>query len=283
MQEPLENNEEQFDLNTENELKKIKLSLEHGMDLSKSFTDSDTPPEIEGAFLDYVQQWEDQFAQHKTIVIYDLIGRPEYIPVQDLENDQLAAELNRINDLLQSHDVYLDTLCEVEDRELYRFITEELLVQEMDDIRIPGMRHCFTYEEYHPNHPYDIKNRCVEIIEHTFEKQRSDLAPWGLDDEIEVGGNMIAKEALSRKMINFRDSFSALTVHKREVVSVTVQERSAPGEPLTAQAIYDVQYSGTIEGSAETIEAASRFTFDLVCQYEWWVVNKLAMPGIIAS
>lgn len=34
----------------------------------------------------------------------------------------------------------------------------------MDDIRIPGMRHCFTYEEYHPNHDYDIRKHGDEFI-----------------------------------------------------------------------------------------------------------------------
>lgn len=45
----------------------------------------------------------------------------------------------------------LDFLCDVDDAEAYRFITEELMDEEIDDIRIEGLRHCFIYEEFHPN------------------------------------------------------------------------------------------------------------------------------------
>jgi len=60
MQEPFEENEEELEkIRLENEIKKIKLSLEHGMDLSHSYTDEELPPEVEGAFLDHIKQWEE--------------------------------------------------------------------------------------------------------------------------------------------------------------------------------------------------------------------------------
>src|SRR4051812_9475232 len=73
MQDAPENEEDQIhDQRTENELKKIKLALEHGMDMSQSFTDPDLPPELEGEFLDYMQQWEDQYAQRKRTTVFEM-------------------------------------------------------------------------------------------------------------------------------------------------------------------------------------------------------------------
>ena len=88
-----ENEEEEFDdLESENEFKKLKLALEHGMDLSKPLEESGLPPEIEGQFLDYVQQWEDEMAKGKMILIYDLIGRPEYKLVAEITDENMGEE-----------------------------------------------------------------------------------------------------------------------------------------------------------------------------------------------
>ena len=38
---------------------------------------------------------------------------------------------------------------------MYRFIAEEFLDEEMDNIRIEGMMHGFIYEDFHPSDEYD--------------------------------------------------------------------------------------------------------------------------------
>jgi len=53
---------------------------------------------------------------------------------------------------------------------LYRFITEELFKEELDDIKIEGMTHHYIYEEFHPNHEHDIKNRCKEFLDEFLNK-----------------------------------------------------------------------------------------------------------------
>ena len=54
--------------------------------------------------------------------------------------------------ILNKNSIQLDTICDVEEREIYRFVTEELFSHKMDNMRIPGMMACFIYEEFHPNH-----------------------------------------------------------------------------------------------------------------------------------
>ncbi|MCD6010292.1 MAG: hypothetical protein K0Q79_154 [Flavipsychrobacter sp.] len=222
------------DIHTEIEIKKIKLALEHGMDFSNSYSNPDTPPEVEGQFLDYIQQWEDQFAKHKTISVYDFTGNPSFRPLSEIPDSEIEIDLNRIMDIMQQHSVDLGTLCAVDDKELYRFIIEELFLHEMNDIRIEGMRHCFTYEEFHPNHEYDIKNRCTEIIEHITDKKRSDLIPWGLADNVMCRDTFYTKDELNKKMLNFRDSFRAIALRDFQYTSVTVNNDDGH---LTSQAI----------------------------------------------
>jgi hypothetical protein len=278
MQEPFEKNEgpeEHFDdLRTENEIKKIKLALEHGMDLSNSYSDADLPPEVEGEFLDYMQQWEDQFAQRKMIAIYDFIDKPAFRPLPDIPEAEVGTELNRVLEILQQHSIVLDTLCDVADRELYRFITEELFVLETNDIRIEGMMHCYTYEEFHPNHEYDIKNRCTELINHITDKEKDNTTePWGLADNISIGESSFTKAELNQKIINFRDSFSAFVLHEFEYTTINLNE-----EENVAEALAHIHYTGTIDGSGETMEFEGMCSFHLKCEYEWWTIDKLEMP-----
>ena len=47
---------------------------------------------------------------------------------------------------------------------MYRFITQELLDEEIDDIQIPGMVSHFVYEEFHPNDEDDITDAIEEFL-----------------------------------------------------------------------------------------------------------------------
>lgn len=276
MQELHEENEEKLDIREENEFKKIKLALEHGLDLSSSHTDADLPPEVEGEFLDHIQQWEEQFAQRKTISVYDRAERPAFRPVAEIADEEIGQELDRIMDILSEHSISLGTLCDVEDRELYRFVTEQLFMQEINDIRIPGMMTSFIYEDFCPNHEYDIKNRCTEIMEHITDKRKSDMEPWGLDDEIWLGEKLLSKIELNKKLIDFRDSFSLIEVHKFEYIYITLSD-----DDTAAEVLAEIDYAGNIDGSSETMDFKGDCRFSLKCKYDWWTINRMEFPGIV--
>ncbi|MES2704365.1 MAG: hypothetical protein V4649_17120 [Bacteroidota bacterium] len=275
MAEHTENNEqEQFDQQTENELKKIKLSLEHGMDMPNSNFEK-VAPEIEGQFLDYIQQWEQQYAQERMTTVYDLCGRPEWTPAAQLAEGQLPAALEKLFMIMDEHGVALDVLAEVADEVLYRFITEELFAHETTDIRIPGMRHCFIYEEFHPNHAYDIKNRCAEVIDQITKVDKSDLAPWGLDDIIAFGGRSLTKDEFNTLMVHFRSAFISITVSKLECINASANEEGTEGK-----ASYELSFSAQLEDTHEPMEFNGTCNFWLRCEYEWWLIHKLEFVGL---
>ncbi len=282
MPEPFDNEEdheeEQFDdLEAENEFKKLKLALEHGMDLSKPLSDSGLPPEIEGQFLDYVQQWEDEMAKGKMILIYDLIGKPEFKKEAELDDEAISAELERLMGLLHANSLHLDTISEVADRELYRFITEELFNKETNDIKIEGMMHCYIYEEYHPNHEHDIKSRCRElIIQITDKEDNKEQEPWSLTDTVSCDGKEYTKEELSKKLLLFRDSFSSFTIHELEFTTIHIDEAIT-----LADVIAHIHYSGVIDGSHETIDFEGECRFGLKREEEWWMIDSFEVPGVV--
>lgn len=272
MGEPRNKKQNEFDTKTENELKKIMLSLEHGMDFSKSFASPDMLPETERHFLNYIQNWEDQYAQRKMTTVYEMAGRPTFRLINDVPDGEINATLGELIEHLNKHSIQLDTLCVVSDKELYRFITEELLNVEMADIYIDGMMHCFTYEEFHPNHPYDIKNRCTEFIRHIADK-RGDKAiiPWGLADQITSSGQVYTKEALNERLVRFHGLFSDLTLNEFNYVSVTLDESENE-----AIAIAYVDCSGMTNG--QPVKLAGDCNFYLKREYEWWVIYQFETP-----
>jgi hypothetical protein len=287
MQEPFNNNDEDNfgehdeeyleNLRMENEIKKIKLSLEHGTDLSGQLSEAELPPEIEGKFLDYISQFEAEFAKRKTIFVYDLAGRPEWKPASEIPDSEIAAELERIMDAMHENSISLDTICEVDDRVLYKFITEELFNHETNDIQIPGMTHGFIYEEFHPNHEHDIKNRCTDFLKHVLNKESEWMPRFlSLAKEVSSQTGVITEDEAINKLTLFRDAFSSFTIENFEIATVHINEETDLGEAQGS-----IHFTGTIDGSHETIDFNGGFGFWLIKEYDWWNIYKMNIPGII--
>jgi len=137
-----------------NEKKRQELEEQYGMIFSDE--EMELPPEVEGEWLDYVAEFERQFEEAEQITIREFIGNPVIKPLADIaDEDDLTAELEQLFDLLVENGIFLDFLSDVEENEMYRFITEEFLDEEMDNIRIEGMMHGFIYEDFHPSDEYD--------------------------------------------------------------------------------------------------------------------------------
>jgi hypothetical protein len=149
---------EEEKLKVENEFLKMKLMLEQGAVFGGSESkDVTLPPEIENQFLNNVMAFEKQFEEHKTIKVFDKIGRPQHFkPVAKISDGEIAEAWTKLSDHLNDHGIDLDVCSpNISVRELYRFATEELFEQEMDDIGMPGWTTNFIYDEFHPDPVYD--------------------------------------------------------------------------------------------------------------------------------
>jgi len=152
------------DLQFENDLLKAKLTAEFGMKENKT----ELEPEAENEWLNYIYEWETQFSRNQKIRVYDRIGKPQFKKFSELKPEEVTIELEKITEIMCENNILLDCICEYDDELIYKFITEELFGEEIDDIRINGMNTCFIYEEFHPNHEYDIKDKSEDIIRALF-------------------------------------------------------------------------------------------------------------------
>jgi len=247
-----------------NEEKKKKLTEEHGAYYSSMSTDNELAPEIESLFLDHVMSFENAFQHAKQVQLYDYIGNPPYRKLEELKEDDFADELNRITQIMVDHLVRLTTICDVPELELYRFITEELFFEEIDDMHVPGMFTNFIYEEFHPNHEYDIR-------EHSYDFIRSYL-----DKENDFYKHLLTSEAEKADChIHFRQAFSSF-----ELNSFTIVELNYDTDKAEVQ--FECDFIGKVEGSVDSLHFSGVGILNLLYQWDYWSIDYVKLPKNIS-
>lgn len=150
-----------------NDYKRKELTEKYGGQFDPE-SNPDLPPEVEAQWLDNIDEFESQFEKAGRIGLSDYIGSPAIIPLADIAPIDLETKLDQLLDLLAEHDVFVDFLHDIDDAEAYRFITEKLLNEEVDDIHIPGFQQHFIYEEFHPNDKDDATFWAEEFLDAFF-------------------------------------------------------------------------------------------------------------------
>ncbi len=133
-------------LEVKNEILKMKMMLENGAKFGEGGEKAST--EIENEFLNYIMAFERQAANPKYIKLYDKIRRPvHFIPVAEVADEEIEEEWEALSDFMRNYGVSLDVCSpNVSARELYRFATEELFNGQVNDMNVPGMMSCYTYD-----------------------------------------------------------------------------------------------------------------------------------------
>jgi hypothetical protein len=165
---PANNNAE--DLQNENEFLKMKLMLERGAKFGTCNDPGELSPAIENLFLKNIMAFEEKMDGCKTIRIFDKIGRPSHFkPESEIQDADLSKALENILQYLETNHIVLHVVSpNVPERELYRFIIEELFEEEMNDMGMDGWDTVFIYDEFHPDVKYDntrmALNDCISQI-----------------------------------------------------------------------------------------------------------------------
>ena len=254
------NNDEELEkLRMENELKRMKLDMQFGGDFSKKNNKSNLDPEKDGQFLDYVARYEEQYHNVKQKTVFEFLGNPEYRKSQDIPDIEIKAELKKITELLGKKAIIVDTICKVDDRTLYKFITEELFIHDIDDMQIPGMNTHYIFEEFHPNHEYDIKKHAIDFIK-SFLNKKSDYYE-----------NYLVKEADIAGLNAFRDSFKSFKLKRFKIESLNFTSELATVD-------FTISLIGTIDGTNENNLFSGDGKMNLMNQWDYWCVLSVELP-----
>ncbi len=277
MNENFESSDEEENLKNENEFLKMKLMLEQGAQFGTMQTDSELPAGIENEFLNYIMAYEKQAVERKMIKIFDKIERPNHFkPVNEIPDDEIENAWNNLDEYLRKYSIEL-SVCSpnISDRELYRFTTEELFDHEMDDMNVPGMMSCFTYDEFYPDYKYDNTRHAVEdCIEVILKKKHFDWMPLLKKENLRINDHYPVSEKEYINLINrFKDAYEDIQLQEMNDPVCTIE-----GNSCYVKGNYDVTLTFSSEEIFINGEWMVEYEFDE--DFGFWEIANVQVEGI---
>lgn len=255
-----------------NESKKRELEEKYGADFSTS--ESKASPEIESQFLQHIEEFEQQYQNAGRVTVRQFVGDPVFKKPEEIPGDQLETELTTVLEHLAQHNVQIDFLCDVPLGERYRFIIEELLDKETDDIRIEGMQHHFIYEEFHPNDQYDATMFAEDFLHFLLDGNVKFAMNAFCKDELwDAAGGRIVLSVMEKGIREFTGRVMTFIEKSAEDIDCRVD-----GDYATVR--FEVSWDGLMA------ESLKRETFSGVASvrmkrspYTGWDVVQAIVPG----
>lgn len=258
--------EDQF----QKEFDKLKELAENGMELTDELRDlknSDNP--ILNIFADNIIAFENAFKNPDNRPLREILGNPIFPKVDDLVDDKLEDELEKLEDFLDSKGISLHSIYPTESREIYRFITEELLDIADGYIDVPGMSLNFIYEEFYPNHPEDIRCQIEAIVIAISEKEFNEGTCWRRSAILykkELHDEYLFMAEINRHL----EIFDELTDPEIEFIEVEMHDGAAK-----AQCGFTVTHE-TSNGEKVFITGNAKFEFELL--HDFYVLAAICIP-----
>ena len=277
MNENFESSKEEENLKNENEFLKMKLMLEQGAQFGTMQADSELPAGIENEFLNYIMAYEKQAVERKMIKIFDKIERPNHFkPVNEIPEDEIENAWNNLDEYLRKYSIEL-SVCSpnISDRELYRFTTEELFNHEMNDMNVPGMMSCFTYDEFYPDYKYDNTRHAVEdCIEVILKKKHFDWMPLLKKENLRINDHYPVSEKEYINLINrFKDAYEDIQLQEMNDPVCTIE-----GNSCYVKGNYDVTLTFSSEEIFINGEWMVEYEFDE--DFGFWEIANVQVEGI---
>lgn len=160
------------ELHMENQMLKMDLEQKMGKPIDLNLASEgipELPLAVENLFLKQVSLFENQMRTAKEVSVFELIGKPKIKPLNTLKTPAaIFKELERLQNLLEKHNVVVDFLAEYEPNIIYNFLVDEIMPKMVPDLHVPGFISHFIYEEFHPNHELGISLKIKLFMNHVF-------------------------------------------------------------------------------------------------------------------
>jgi hypothetical protein len=259
------NKKNKEELNTENELLKLKMMAEFG---GNFMGNDEIPPEVENKFLKQITKFHKLQENASLIQVYKFIGEPEYDHVNDLSDKQVRSALRKIVRLLIKHQIVVEVLSEVSEREFYRFITEELFKQEVQNIRMKGWMTQFIYEDFHPNDEYDVKSAAKDITNLIFNKGSMFFEPLFSEEMKDSIGLSMEREDFQHKVEAFWGQYHNVKLADYEITSLLFSNEKSIAT-ITCNVSYKTQTAKGRRYKNEETQAEYIFEKDTIVNGVW--------------
>jgi hypothetical protein len=274
-EEPLSNDPEE-NLRMENELLKLKIRAEFG-GIPGEMGAASLPPEIENAFLKNVLAFERHQGDFKPQLVREILGNPSFEKSNNLTPENFQKEYQRLTELLQDNSIEVDFVKDREDRFKYQFITEELFEHKMESRGLPGMTNHFIYEEFHPDHDYDIRERTNEFLDHWFKREFDNQSMELGHSFVLANGQMLSREEALAKIQTLFDCYTSFKNCKFVIFEVK-HELYEETDSGMGHAEGAVKFEAVLE-NGESVFIEGQFKLYLSYEYGWWSICYFVFPG----
>lgn len=193
-------------LRMQNDFLKMKMMAESGAWFGG---EGGMPADIENQFLKNVMEFEKVNAEGPSRTIYDLLDKPDFEDEKDLDDEKFKAAFSRLNRLLEDHGVDVGFRRERDDRFKYNFITKELFEHQTTFMPVKGMITGFLYEEFHPDHEWDITNLTNHFL-NDFLERKLDVDTYYINEQIiHPEGKLISREDIIKRFFSMYEAIPA--------------------------------------------------------------------------
>jgi len=112
----------------------------------------DEPVDIEddNEFIEDVKKFENKHKQSRLIKVIDVIGQKKIKRFSEIDRKNLKKELLSVLALLEKKNIFVHFRREYDDVVKYRFVTEEILNEDIEFKKRNKNHVNFIYEDYHP-------------------------------------------------------------------------------------------------------------------------------------
>jgi len=219
--------------------------------------------------------FEKQFEEHKTIKVFDKIGRPsDFMPVNEIPDNAIEEAWKELRHYMNEYGIDLDVCSpNISARELYRFTTEELFEHETDDMTLPGWSTNFIYDEFYPDPIYE-NSRLVEqdLFDDIFRK--TDLFSeiyYAEGGFIFNGKEYDGFKAFSGKINQFKSLFDEIEMKEYDVANCSVRE---------TECYIEGNYKATAKiGINETVFAGNFTVKSVMGEWGYWNMKEIQING----
>ncbi len=256
-------------LRHENEITKLKIQAEFGLELNGN---EELNPAIENIWLNQILEYERGMINNKKITVGEMLENPVCKPVEEISEDDLSGEIQKVMELLRLKNIVVESVDGIDDREMYRFITQELFLTETDSCYPKNMIVCFIYEEFHPNEECDIKRHSNDFINALIKKGEDYFEMFissGKEEEKEV-----KSQNLKRRISFFRDAFDEVRLEEFNITSLNVME-------INAEVNFDFKFAVLPPESKAFHYISGPGKFIFLKEYDFWNIEEVVMKGVV--
>lgn len=251
-----------------NDAKKRQLEERFGGVFGPS--DASLPPDVEADWLQNIEELESRIENVPTTTVRKYLGDPEFDPLHAIPEEELPQAIRQVQEFMEERGVVVHSFAPESDEVFYRFLTEELPDEEIDDFHMEGMTQDYIYEMYHPNPLLDACI-CAESFVGTLFRLRTPKpghpfpleGSWGISELAENPASVLGI------LRDYFSSFETLLGTSTDLVSCCVARDEA-------RAFVVVEWSALQKESMEQCCGVTNLTVEMrKGETEYWRVTGL--------